>query len=166
MAFIMSNEIASLTLRALRRVLRATDIGSRQLASRTGLTPSQLLVLREIDARGSATPRAVAQALQFSQATITAIVDRLEALGFVQRQRSEVDKRQFHLSVLPVGKAAIADAPDPLQMTFTARFEALPPWEQAMILAAAERLATLMDAQNIDAAPLLDSGLIDRSRPA
>jgi len=162
----MASEIASLTLRALRRVLRATEIGSRHLASATGLTPSQLLVLREIDMRGSATPGTIAHALQFSQATITAIVDRLEALGFVQRRRSEKDKRQFHLSALPAGKAALVDAPDPLQMTFTERFVALPPWEQAMILTAVERLATLIDAQNIDAAPLLDSGLIDRSTPS
>ncbi|WP_157080357.1 MarR family winged helix-turn-helix transcriptional regulator, partial [Sphingobium cloacae] len=88
-------------MRALRRVLRATEIGSRQLATATGLTPSQLLVLREIDIRQSATPGTIAQALQFSQATITTIVDRLESLGFVQRQRSEKDKRQFHLSALP-----------------------------------------------------------------
>lgn len=162
----MATEIASLTLRALRRVLRATEIGRRQLAATTGLTPSQLLVLREIDMRGSATPGTIAQALQFNQATITTIVDRLVALGFVQRQRGEKDKRQFHLSTLAGGKAALADAPDPLQMIFTDRFVALPPWEQAMILAAVERLATLMDAQDIDAAPLLDSGLIDRSTPA
>jgi len=161
----MSSEVASLTLRALRRVLRATETGSRQLAVVTGLTPSQLLVLREIDARGSATPGAIAQALQFSQATITAIVDRLEALGFVRRQRSERDKRRFLLSTLPQGKAALADAPDPLQMTFMDRFKALPTWEQAMILASVERLAVLMGAQDIDAAPLLDSGLIDRSEP-
>jgi len=38
-------------------------------------------------------------------------------------------------------------------------------WEQAMILAATERLAMLMDADRIDAAPLLDSGAIDRSEP-
>ncbi len=114
---------------------------------------------------GSATPSAVAHTLQFSQATITAIVDRLAALGFVRRQRSERDKRQFHLSTLPQGKTALADAPDPLQMTFINRFEALPTWEQAMILASVERLAGLIDAQDIDAAPLLDSGLIDRSGP-
>ena len=161
----MESEIASLTLRALRRVLRATEIGSRQLATTTGLTPSQLLVLREIDTRLSVTPSAVAQALQFSQATITAIVDRLVALGFVQRQRGERDKRQIHLTLLPAGRDALADAPDPLQKRFTDRFDALPTWEQAMILAATERLAMLMDADSIDAAPLLDSGRIDRSEP-
>lgn len=164
-AIAMDSELAFLTLRALRRVLRATETGSRQLASATGLTPSQLLVLREIHSRGSATPSAVAQALQFSQATITAIVDRLVALGFVQRQRAERDKRQIHLTLLPDGSKALADAPDPLQKRFTDRFADLPTWEQAMILAATERLAMLMDADRIDAAPLLDSGRIDRSEP-
>ena len=163
---IMSSEVAVLTLRALRRVLRATEIGSRRLAATTGLTPSQWLVLREIGSRDSATPSAIATALEFSQATITAIVDRLQQLGFVQRQRSEKDKRQFILRPLPPGLEALAEAPDLLQTTFTERFAKLPQWEQAMILAAVERLAMLMDAQNIDAAPLLDSGLIDRSEPS
>ncbi|WP_460988235.1 MarR family winged helix-turn-helix transcriptional regulator [Sphingobium sp. TomTYG75] len=162
----MSSDIASLTLRALRRVLRATEIGSRRLANATGLTPSQWLVLREIASRDSATPSEIAQALQFSQATITTVVDRLQELGFVQRQRNERDKRQFILTTLPPGIAALADAPDLLQTTFTERFDCLPSWEQAMVLAAVERLAMLMDAQDIDAAPLLDSGLIDRSGPA
>ena len=161
----MDFEIASLTLRALRRVLRANEIGSRQLATTTGLTPSQLLVLQEIDTRLSVTPSTVAQALQFSQATITAIVDRLVSLGFVQRQRSELDKRQIHLTMLPDGRDALAEAPDPMQKRFTDRFGALPIWEQAMILAATEKLATLMDADHINAAPLLDSGRIDRSEP-
>lgn len=158
----MDAHIASLTLRALRRVMRATEIGRRQLASATGLTPSQWLVLREIATRGEATPGAVAQALQFSQATITAIVDRLVALDLVRRERGQKDKRQFILSLRPAGEAALSEAPDLLQTIFTQRFATLPDWEQAMILAAVERLAVLMDAQDIDAAPLLDSGAIDR----
>ncbi|MBU0869692.1 MAG: MarR family transcriptional regulator, partial [Alphaproteobacteria bacterium] len=77
----------------------------------------------------------------------------------------ERDKRQIHLTLLPDGSNALAGAPDPLQMRFIDRFDALPMWEQAMILAAAEKLAVLMDADTIDAAPLLDGGRIDRSEP-
>lgn len=161
----MSQAIPSSTLRAIRRILRATEIGSRQLAAATGLTPSQLLVLREIDATPSATPGIIAQSLQFSQATITTIVDRLVALDFVKRERSERDKRHFHLHVLDAGAAALAEAPDPLQAVLTERLASLPLWEQGMILAATERLAMLMDAGHIEAAPLLDSGLIDRAEP-
>ena len=162
----MNQTIATSTLRALRRVLRATEIGNRKLAAITGLTPSQLLVLHEIDQRQPVTPGAIAQALDFSQATITVIVDRLESHGLVQRRRSERDRRQFHLRMLEAGQEVLNNAPDPLQTVFTSRFSELPPWEQAMLLAAAERLSALMGADDIDAAPLLDSGRIDRPDPA
>jgi len=158
----MDPDISNLTLRAVRRILRAIETGNRKLASATGLTPSQLLVLREIEARDRPTPSVIANALQFSQATISAIVDRLVALGFVERQRDEKDKRQVILRCQENGRAALDAAPDVLQLDFRERFDALESWEQAMILAAVERLSTILDAQDIDAAPLLDSGVIDR----
>ncbi|BAK65478.1 MarR family transcriptional regulator [Sphingobium sp. SYK-6] len=161
----MDTDLATLTLRALRRVLRTTEIGNRELALATGLTPSQWLVLREIESRDQTNPSAVAHALQFSQATITALVDRLVALDFVQRRRSDRDKRQFLLDVTPAGRAALVEVADPLQTSFTQRFASLPTWEQAMLLAATERLAMLLDAAGMDAAPLLDSGRIDRPLP-
>jgi DNA-binding MarR family transcriptional regulator len=159
----MDTEIANATLKALRRILRATDRGSRKLAAATGLTPSQLLVLREVETRDAVTPGSIAQRLQFSHATITAITDRLVALGLVTRTRSDRDKRQMLLGVTPEGRRRLADAPDMLQEIFAHRFAALPAWEQAMILAGAERLATILGAEDIDAAPLLDAGLIDRA---
>src|SRR3546814_12107937 len=90
----MDSDVTNLTLKALRRILRATDLGGRRLATATGLTPSQLLVLQEIDSRGEATPRIIASSLQFGQATVTNILDRLEGLAFVTRQRGERDKRR------------------------------------------------------------------------
>lgn len=158
----MDQEIATGTLRALRKILRATEAGTRKLASVTGLTPSQLLVLREIGARRGVTPGSIAQQLQFSHATITAIVDRLAALGLVTRTRSEADKRQFLLEITPDGSRTAAEAPDMLQEIFLHRFTMLPTWEQAMIFAGAERLAAILGGE-ADAAPLLDTGAIDRS---
>ncbi|AJA10034.1 MarR family transcriptional regulator [Sphingopyxis fribergensis] len=162
----METEIANATLKALRRVLRAAEGGSRKLAVATGLTPSQMLVLREIDAQPAGTPGAIARQLQFSQATITAIVDRLVALDLAARTRSDRDKRQILLSTTAEGRRRVAEAPDMLQEIFTGRFGALPPWEQAMILASTERLAALLGAAEMDAAPLLDSGAIDRAGAA
>lgn len=158
----MESEIANATLKALRRVLRATEGGTRRLASATGLTPSQLLVLREIDAGDEVTPGVVAQRLEFSHATITAIVDRLVALGLASRTRSALDKRRVLLEATELGCRRLADAPDMLQEKFEAGFTALEGWEQAMILAGTERLADLLGAGDVDAAPLLDTGAIDR----
>ncbi len=158
----MESEIANATLKALRRVLRATEGGTRRLAAATGLTPSQLLVLREIDAGDEVTPGVVAQRLEFSHATITAIVDRLVALGLASRTRSAQDKRRVLLETTELGRRRLVEAPDMLQEKFEAGFAALPGWEQAMILAGTERLADLLGAGDADAAPLLDTGAIDR----
>ena len=159
----MEPEITNPALRAIRRILRAADQGGRRLAAATGLTPSQLLVLQEIERRGETTPSAVAASLQFGQATVTNIVDRLTAAGVVTRRRSDRDKRQILLQATPQGRAALDSAPDLLQQRFRERYAALPAWEQAMILAALERLGLILDASDIDAAPLIDTGLIDRS---
>ncbi|WP_336974656.1 MarR family winged helix-turn-helix transcriptional regulator [Sphingobium aromaticiconvertens] len=161
----MESDLSNLTLRALRRILRATEIGSRKLATSTGLTPSQLLVLREINGRDHATPSAIAAALKFSQATITAVVDRLVASALVTRERSDRDKRQFILSTTDNGREALDCAPDMLQSQFTEHFSALAAWEQAMILTSLEKLSLILGAQDMDVAPLLDSGAIDRSEP-
>lgn len=159
----MENGITNATLRAIRRILRAADQGGRKLASATGLTPSKLLVLQEIERRGEVTPSAIASALQFGQATITNIVDRLVANNLVTRQRSERDRRYMLLRITEAGRTMLETAPDLLQNRFQDRFGTLPAWEQAMILAALERLGELLDATDIDAAPLLDGGVIDRS---
>ncbi len=158
----MESEIANATLKALRRVLRATERGTRRIASATGLTPSQLLVLREIEAGEEVSPGLIAQRLQFSHATITAIVDRLVALDMASRARSDQDKRRVLLEVTSKGRRCLLEAPDMLQETFGVRFAALPAWEQAMVLAGTERLADILGAGDLDAAPLLDTGAIDR----
>lgn len=148
---------------ALRRVIRATDLHSRHLARTTGLTAPQILVLQAIRDSGLVTIGELARAVSLSQATVTTILDRLETRGLVYRQRSEQDKRKVHAYLTPVGVAVLQDAPVPLQDQFAARFAALQDWEQAMVIAALQRVASMMDAEDIDASPVLDLGVLDRS---
>lgn len=152
------------TLIALRRILRATEQHGRAVARDSGLTPVQLRVLGVLDQGHRVTPKSVAQQLGVSQATVSALLDRLEAKGLVLRQRSHGDRRQTDLILTDAGRARLSAAPDPLQDQFVNRFERLPEWEQAMIVAAVERVAHLLDAAGIDAAPVLDAG--DLGRPA
>lgn len=161
----MMSSITNQTLRALRRILRASELGGRRLAAETGLTPSQMLVLQEIARREDVTPGAIASALQFGHATVTNILDRLETSGFAVRRRGEQDKRQVLVRITEAGASALAAAPDMLQSRFNATFTALPTWEQAMILAALERLSDVLGVSAIDAAPLIDAGTIDRNHP-
>jgi len=157
----VNNELTIATLKALRRILRTSEQANRQLAVATGLTPSQLLVLQEIGERGEVTPTELSGVLQFGQATITNIVDRLDAAGLVTRKRSKLDKRRVYLALTDEGERMAATAPNSLQARFSERYAALPEWEQAMILAGVSRLAEILGPME-DPAPLLDSGAIDR----
>jgi DNA-binding MarR family transcriptional regulator len=150
-------------LRALRTIMRASDLNNRKLAAATDLTPSQLLVLQEVAEQRETTPTALSAALQFSQATITSICDRLEVAGLVVRTRGEQDKRRIKLTVTDAGQTAIDRAPDLLQQKFQEVFPTLPLWEQALVLAGLERLCNVLGIAAQDAAPLLDSGMIDRA---
>lgn len=153
-------------LRAIRRLLRAARLSEKQLATATGLTPSQLVVLQEVARHGETTAGAIAAKVQFSQATVTSIVDRLAERGFVVRSRREQDRRQVWVTATEPGTAALSSAPDMMQDRFRDRFEQLPDWEQAMIVAMLERLNALLDADQIDAAPVIFAGAIDRISPA
>ena len=56
------------------------------------------------------------------------------------------------------GQALRGSAPKPLQDSFVAKFSKLETWEQHSIVASLERVAAMMDADDLDAAPLLASG--------
>ena len=147
---------------ALRRLMRATDLYSRELARMTGLTTPQLLLLQSIKSRGEVSIGELADDVRLSQATVTSILDRLEQRRFVTRARSTTDKRKVHAYLTDAGKNAIRKAPPPLQDGFVRQFSALEEWEQHMILSALQRVAAMMDAQSLDVAPVLDAGALDR----
>ncbi|KFB08897.1 MarR family winged helix-turn-helix transcriptional regulator [Nitratireductor basaltis] len=150
------------TLIALRRILRATELNARRLAKATGLTTPQLIVLEIVTAAGRATPKDIAGKAGIGQATATSLVDKLETAGLVTRTRGERDRRVVWVAPTDAGKQMIDSAPDPLQRTFSDQFERLPDWEQAMIVAALEKVGAMLNAEMIDASPLLDVGAVDR----
>ncbi|MBV0910870.1 MarR family winged helix-turn-helix transcriptional regulator [Anianabacter salinae] len=150
------------SLIAIRRILRATELYGRELARAAGLTAAQIRVLQVIAETGISNPTAIATRMGVSQATITALIDRLQAKGLVQRERSLRDRRQTDLTLTPEGRAAIDRAPDALQQRYVKQFEALEDWEQSMIVAALERVAAMLGADQIDASPVLDHGEIRR----
>jgi len=145
---------------ALRRILRATEFSARSLARATGLTPSQLIVLNMVDHLGDATPTDLARNASLTLATMTTLVDKLEDRGFITRRRDEADRRRMLIRITKAGKKTLAESPDALQQQFQKRFEALVDWEQASLIAALEKVAALLGAKDIDAAPVLDIGAL------
>jgi len=149
---------------ALRRVIRATDLHSKHLAKTTGLTSPQILLLQTIRDHGEATIGQLAQEISLSQATVTSILDRLEKRDLIFRERSKTDKRKVHAYLTDEAIETLKEAPTPLQEHFTKQFNDLQEWEQTMIISSLQRVAQMMDAQHIDASPVLDIGTLDRQQ--
>ncbi|NIB40655.1 MarR family transcriptional regulator [Pseudomaricurvus alkylphenolicus] len=147
---------------SLRRVIRATDLHSKHLAKTTGLTAPQILLLQAIRDKAQVTIGELANEISLSQATVTNILDRLEKRELVYRERSTEDKRKVHAYLTDKATEMLKDSPIPLQEHFTRQFSDLQDWEQMMIISSLQRVALMMDAQHIDASPVLDVGTLDR----
>lgn len=145
---------------ALRQILRATEISSRALAKQCGLTPSQLILMEMIAKSGGAAPSALAKDISLSHATVTALIDKLASRGLLQRMPDATDKRRVTVVLTEQGAAILENAPSILQQRFERGFEKLEDWEQSFLVAGLERAVALLDAEELDAAPVLDVGAI------
>ncbi|MFM4805113.1 MarR family winged helix-turn-helix transcriptional regulator [Aeromonas bivalvium] len=140
---------------ALRQIIRAIDMHSKRLIKEAGLTAPQLLLLKGINELGQISMRQLANHTNMSQATATTIMDRLESRQLVERVRSQTDKRKVHATLTEQGRQLLSNAPTPLQDHFIQRFQALEGWEQTLLLSSLQRISHMMNASNIDAAPVL-----------
>lgn len=143
---------------ALRKVIRAIDLRSRQLSREVGLTGPQLLVMQNIGKEPGIMVRQIATNINLSPATVTSILDRLEARKLAHRIRSTEDKRRVGVFLTEDGQKALATAPLPFQEHFTNRFRQLEEWEQSQMVATMQRIACMMDATDLDASPVLEVG--------
>ncbi|NPU93581.1 MAG: MarR family transcriptional regulator [Gammaproteobacteria bacterium] len=136
---------------------------SKYLEKTVGLTAPQLLLMQLLSTRNiPTTSGTLAKEMSLSQATVTTILDRLEVRGLVRRERSRSDKRKVHVALSEDGVKTLKLAPTPLQEYFVQQFQSLQDWEQTMIVSALQRIAHMMNAQNLDASPVLDVGPLDR----
>ncbi|WP_299205039.1 MarR family transcriptional regulator [uncultured Amphritea sp.] len=140
----------------LRKIIRATDLQSKRVVKSCGLTIPQVMVLRAIKQLGDVTVKRISVDVSLSQATVTTIMDRLEERKLVERIRSHTDRRIVNARLTETGDEVLQTAPTLLHESFISRFENLANPEQHTILSSLQQIASMMDAESLDAAPLLD----------
>jgi DNA-binding MarR family transcriptional regulator len=126
-------------LAAIRRIVHAVDSHSKDLERALGITLPQLVVLRAIRMLGEVTTGKLSAAASLSPATVTTILDKLEARGLVVRYRNAEDRRVVHSKLTERGAQMLDGAPPFLHERFVSGFadmmgapaarrgEALPP---------------------------------------
>lgn len=121
-----------------------------------GLTVPQLLCLKAIgDEPEAMTVAELAKRVSLSPTTTSRIVERLVRADLVSREREREDRRRVRLSLTAAGRKRHASLPRPLQERFLERFECLPPADQKRLLEALREILVMMDAEEVDAAPVL-----------
>lgn len=147
-------------LTSLRKITRAIDLYSHRLSRQYKLTGPQIGCLRYLAKSGTSTPGKTAKSMHLSQATITGILDRLEARNLIERTRSKEDRRRVLVALTERGLKIVETAPSPLQEKFAKKLAALPEQNQAVIDTILSQVVTMMEAEDLEAAPVLQAGSI------
>lgn len=114
-----------------------------------------LKAIAEYPETSQVTVAMVASSVQLSAPTASRILDRLEKSGYIRRERATTDRRKVFVKLTEHGQTRIDNLPQPLHEQFLTRLESLDPVEQLGLLRALERIVELMDAEGIDASPVL-----------
>jgi DNA-binding MarR family transcriptional regulator len=133
-------------LRSVRRIVRAVGLYSRKLMTQTGLSGPQLICLRQLAQDGAMQTSHLAEAVNLSSATVCGILNRLERRGLVERERQLEDRRRVVVSLTDAGQDTVNNAPPALDD------------EQNVIQDTLGKLVSMMSAEDLDAAPILEPG--------
>jgi DNA-binding MarR family transcriptional regulator len=99
-------ELITQAVEAIVSFQDATDAMDEAAAAYLGATPSEIRCLGALQ-RGPLSAGELAERLSLTRGAITALVDRLEARGFLSRQHVAGDRRRVHIALTPL---AIAEA--------------------------------------------------------
>lgn len=110
----------------IRRVFYVLAEQSRKAEHETGLTGSQLWVIKILDGTSTMKVTDLARRMYLHPATMVGLLDRLEAKGLVQRARSDTDRRVVHVSITDLGRGLVRNSPEVAQGLLVKGLEPLP----------------------------------------
>lgn len=142
----------------LRKIVRAIEIDSRNLSITYNTTPAQLLALRQLSNSSEKTLVKLAEEVGLSPSTMVGVVDRLEKKGLVVKTRSLEDRRLVNIIITTDGLDYLKTSPKLLQDKLTESLLPFPNEDKESILVALKKITNILEAQQIDASPVLDTG--------
>ncbi len=146
-------------LRSIRRIIRAVDLYSRRLKSKYQLTAPQLMCLMAVCEKQSLTASEVARTVFLSASTTVGILDRLENKNLIKRIRDKNDRRIVNVNITDKGRKVTDQSPNLLQDNLANALKDLPDIEQTTIALSLDRVVNLMEAEHLEAAPIIETDL-------
>jgi DNA-binding MarR family transcriptional regulator len=104
-----------------------------------GLEMKEFFLLNKLDVHPN--PAELARALMTPKPTVTFMVKRMEAAGYVRRAVQPDDLRRFHLTLTPSGRKAMEAARELLDEAFGRRLARLTQAQRVELTRALERMS-------------------------
>jgi len=136
---------------SLRRMFKAIQQYSEAVLKEFGVTGPQLWALRTIYMDGSLPMGQLSRKMYLHMSTVSGIVDRLEAKGYVSRTREAPDRRVVKINLTSAGKTLVQRGPEAAQGKLLHGLEGLTHREISHIRSALERVVRFMEIQDITA---------------
>ncbi len=116
----MSRKTADEIFVEFRKVIAAVILFNDQVAQQTGMSMSESQFIHLLELHGSMTPSQLAELSKLTSGTVTGVLDRLEALAFIRRERHPTDRRKVVVVLEP---AKVAEQLAPLYLERAATME-------------------------------------------
>jgi DNA-binding MarR family transcriptional regulator len=120
---------------------------SKDEASQYGVTPTQLSVLKLLQQIGDLSLGTLSREIGAHNSTVTGIVDRMEAAGLVERDRSEEDRRVWIIRLTAHGRRVAERAKVSPWELLRGALAALPPSDQERLTSILKKLVTHVTSQ-------------------
>jgi DNA-binding MarR family transcriptional regulator len=130
-------------IRLLWQLDHALNKRSRRLLGHVGVTAPQRFLLKVVGMRPGCSPGELARFLHVTPATVTRVVQRMEAAGFLRREDDPDDSRRVRLHLTPKGRKVEERCTALSESPITEALAATPP---ARVAETRLLLATLVEA--------------------
>lgn len=99
----------------IRRIFQSLVEQSKIVEQKTGLTGSQLWVVKLLEESAPMKAADLAKQTYLHPATMVGILDRLEGKGLIQRNRAQNDRRVIHIELTERGREVVRNSPEVAQ---------------------------------------------------
>ena len=141
----------------LRKIIRSINLESKKVEKELGVSIPQLLVLQYLsdheDYRAFA--KDIKNYINLNASTVSGIISRLENKFLVAKVPKPNDKRTVFITLTAKGAELLQESPITLQEKLSKRLKRLTPMQIEELNRNIELLTSIMDVEDLDAAPLL-----------
>jgi len=131
----------------IRRVFYVFAEQSRKAKHETGLTGSQLWVVKLLEGGSPMKVTDLARRMYLHPATMVGLLDRLEVKGLVLRTRSDKDRRVVHVSITEQGQELVQNSPEVAKKLLVKGLEPLTNKEVKVISDGLEQIVSILGVQ-------------------